>query len=107
MLEILAAYLFFKCYVLTGQTPTNWEQLKANVSGSTTQQCINDFKADVERWKASQTAARVYGWYWRVRTSFASRFDEPYLRAAAALTREQLEQLGMQVLLNVQRSLPR
>ena len=75
MLEILAAYLFLKCYVTL-------DGASFRMSGRTSDQCIAEFKQEVERIKASPAAGRARV-YWQ-------RSKE---QIAATLTKEQLDKL--------------
>jgi hypothetical protein len=81
MIEILAAYLFLKCYVSFDADAAAFK-----LSGRTTEQCLAEFKKEVERLRASPTAQRAR-YYWQ-------RTKE---QTAACLTQEQLDRLLYQV----------
>lgn len=88
MLEILALYVFMKCYGLFDSGAySSWSRFQAQIASRSSEECVAEFRREVERVKTSPTARR---WYtsWRATTS---RFDEQRLRQAAALTSEQLD----------------
>jgi len=101
MLEILAAYLVIKCYVSFDASQTSLWGYAARRSGRTVEQCLADFRQEVERVRASSTGQRVTGWWQTTWTRASSTFDQARLEQAARLTREDLDR----VLADVRRNL--
>ena len=101
MLEILAAYLVVKCYVAFDPSQTSFWGYNARRSGKSAEQCLADFRQDVERYRASTTGQKVTGWWQTTRLRFTSTFDQARLEQAARLTKEDLDRLLADVARNL------
>src|SRR6187549_637986 len=101
MLEILAAYLFIKCYVSFDASQTSVWGYEARTSGRTAEQCVAQFRADVERVKASSSGQRLLGFWARAKTSISSSFDQQRLQQAANLSPADLDRLMLKVRANI------
>ena len=73
MLELLAAYLFLRCYVAFDPATSLPQR-----SGRTAEQCIAEFRNDAERLKNSR---------------FVIGARDSYAKLAGSLSREQLDRL--------------
>jgi ribosome modulation factor len=101
MLEILAAYLFIKCYVAFDASRVSFWGYDARLSGRSTEQCVTEFKTDVERFRASTVGQRWLGYWGRTKTAVVSSFDQQRLQQAASLTSQDLDRLLAQVRENI------
>lgn len=101
MLEILAAYLVVKCYVAFDPSQTSFWGYDARRSGKTAEQCLAEFRQDVERYKASTAGQKASGWWSATKYRFTSAFDQARLAQAARLTKEDLDRVLADVARNL------
>jgi hypothetical protein len=101
MLEILAAYLFIKCYVSFDASKTSFWGYDARRSDRSTEQCLADFKLEVEKAKASPTGQRALSYWQAAKARLSSSFDQAKVEQAARLTRADLDRVLATVRQNV------
>lgn len=101
MLEILAAYLFIKCYVSFDASQTSFWGYDARTSGRTAEQCVTEFKSDVERFRTSSAGQRWLGYWTKAKTTISSSFDQQRLQQASALSAAEFDRVLLKVRANV------